>query len=255
MIVETKKIIRFAEEYLGVKNFQDYCHNGLQVEGSKEISKIVTGVSFSQKLIEEAIKRKAEMIMVHHGIFKNNIPELPEIKGILKNRLQLLLKNNINLAGFHLPLDAHPIIGNNISLINLLNLKKLKSLKSSKYGDIGFIGEYGEALDFDDFVNLVNKKLNTNSYYINAGSKKVKKVGIISGGASDYFISAEEQGADTYLCGDIREEIVRAVEETEINFVNAGHYNTERLGVMNLGKLIQKKFKIAVEFVEVPNEI
>ena len=195
------------------------------------------------------------MIMVHHGIFKNNIPELPEIKGILKNRLKLLLENNINLAGFHLPLDAHPIIGNNISLIELLDLKKTKALNSPQYGDIGFIGEYGQALDFKDFVDLVNKKLGTNSYYINAGSKKVKKVGIISGGASEDFIFAQEQGADTYLCGEVKEEIVRAVEELKINFVNAGHYNTERLGVMNLGKLIQKKFKIAVEFVEVPNDV
>jgi dinuclear metal center YbgI/SA1388 family protein len=255
MIIKTKKIIKFSEEYLNTKNFQDYCHNGLQVEGAPEISKIITGVSFSQKLIEEAIKRKAQMIIVHHGIFKNNIPELPEIKGILKNRLKLLLENNINLVGFHLPLDAHPIIGNNISLINLLNLKKLKTLNSPQYGDIGFIGEYGQALDFKDFVDLVNKKLNTDSYYIPAGPKKVKKVGIISGGASPDFVFAAEQGVDTYICGDAREEIVRAVEETKINFINAGHYNTERLGVMNLGKLIQKKFKIAVEFVEVPNDI
>jgi len=255
MKVKTKKIIKFAQEYLNTKNFQDYCHNGLQVEGSLEISKIITGVSFSQKLIEEAIRRKAEMIIVHHGIFKGNIPELPEIKGIFKNRLKLLLENNINLAGFHLPLDAHPLIGNNISLIKLLGLKKVKTLNSPQYGDIGFIGEYGQSLDFKDFVDLVNKKLNVKSYYLQAGLKKVKKVGIVSGGASSDFVFAKEQGADTYLCGEVKESTVRAVEETKINFINAGHYNTERLGVMNLGKLIQKKFKIAVEFVEVPNEV
>ena len=140
--------------------------------------------------------------MVHHGIFKNDIPDPFEIKGILKNRLKLLLENNINLVGFHLPLDAHPIIGNNISLIELLDLKKTKALNSPQYGDIGFIGEYGQALDFKDFVDLVNKKLNTNSYYIEAGSKKVKRVGIISGGSSNDFIFAAEQGVDVYICGE-----------------------------------------------------
>lgn len=243
------KIVKFCEEHLQVKNFKDYCHNGLQVEGAEKISKIITGVSFSQKLIEFAVKKNAQMIIVHHGIFGNQITSPPQIKGVIKNRLKLLLKNNINLCGFHLPLDAHPIIGNNISICKLLNIQKVEPFY------VGFAGELKKQMKFCDFVELVNKKLNTNSYIISAGPEMVKKVGVISGGASPEFKLAAELGVDTYLCGDVREEVVRAIEETGINFINAGHYNTEKLGVQNLGNLIAKKFKIEVEFVDIPCDV
>lgn len=254
-MADRNQIVKFCEEYLQIKNFKDYCCNGLQVEGTDKINKIITGVSFSQKFVKKAIEKKAQMIIVHHGIFKNDIGELPVIKGVIKNRLKLILKNNINLCGFHLPLDAHPIIGNNISLIKLLELKKIGVIDTPDYGAIGFIGEVKQPTTFAKFVELVNKKLNTKSYIISAGSKNVKKVGIISGGASPNFQSAIEFGADTYLCGDVREEVVRAVEEAEINFINAWHYNTEKLGVQNLGNLIAKKFKIKVEFVNIPCDV
>ena len=255
MQVEVKKIIKYCEEYLKTDKWQDYCHNGLQLEGAFKVNKIITGVSFSQALIEMAIKKRSKLIMVHHGIFKSQLPEPPEIKGVLRNRLKLLLENDINLAGFHLPLDAHPVIGNNISLIKLLGLKKVDVINSKMYGDIGFIGEYKEAMKFSDFYNLVSEKLETELYAIPAGPKKVKRVGIISGGASPDFQIAKEMGADTYVCGDVREEIVRAVEESKINFINAGHYNTEKLGIQNLGNLVAKKFGIKAEFVDIPNDV
>jgi dinuclear metal center YbgI/SA1388 family protein len=193
--------------------------------------------------------------MVHHGIFKSQVPEIPQFKGILRNRLKLLLVNNINLAGFHLPLDAHPVIGNNISLVRLLGLKKTGVLKSPQYGEIGFIGEYPRAVSFQEFYNLVSDKLPARPYVIPAGPKKVKRVGIVSGGAENDFVIAREQGADTYLCGQVREATVRAVEESGINFINAGHYNTEKLGIINLGELVAKKFGIKAEFVDIPNDI
>ncbi len=247
--IRTKNIIKFCQDYLEVEKFRDYCHNGLQVEGSEKVDKIITGVSFSVALAQEAIKRKAQMIIVHHGIFGNQIGSQPQIKGFLRERLKLLLENNINLAGFHLPLDAHPKIGNNISLCRLLGIKKCKTL------DVGFIGELGEAMNFKVFAKMVNRKLNTKSYIIDAGPNKVKKVGIISGGASPEFKLAYEAGADTYICGDVREEIVRGVIETGINFINAGHYNTEKLGVQNLGNLLTRRFGVKVEFVDVPCDV
>lgn len=255
MSIETKKIVKFCEDYLKVKDFEDYCVNGLQVEGAEKVSKIITGVSLSQKLIEAAIKKNAKMIMVHHGIFGNQISKPPRIKGVIRNRLKLLLENNINLCGFHLPLDAHPVIGNNISLIKLLKLKKTDVINCPDYGEIGFVGEYKDAMKFEDFYNLICDELETQPYVIPAGLKKVKRVGIISGGASPDFKQAVELGADAYLCGDVREEVVRAVEEAKINFINAGHYNTEKLGIQNLGELIAKKFKIKVEFVDIPCDI
>ncbi|MCK4358140.1 MAG: Nif3-like dinuclear metal center hexameric protein [Candidatus Cloacimonetes bacterium] len=255
MKIERNKIVQFCEEYLKTKDFKDYCFNGLQVEGTPEIEKIITGVSFSKKLIESAIKKQAEMIIAHHGIFSNQIGSPPQIKGAIKKRLRLLLENDINLCGFHLPLDAHPEIGNNISLLRLFGLKKVGIINTPDYGDIGFLGEFDMPIEFKSFVEMVNKKLNTKSYVIAAGSEKVKKIGIISGGASPEFALAAELGADTYICGDVRESIVRQVEEVGINFINAWHYNTEKLGIKNLGNLISNKFNIKVEFVDIPCDI
>ncbi len=255
MLVKTKKIIKYCEDYLSVDKFDDSCFNGLQIEGAKKIDKIAVGVSWSEKLICEAIKRQARLIIVHHGLFKGGFGNRLQLKGFMKNRIKLLLENDINLAGFHLPLDAHPVIGNNISLIKLLKLKKTNAINCPKYGEIGFIGEYKQAMKFEDFYNLICNKLETQPYVIPAGKKNVKRVGIISGATSPDFKEAAELGADTYLCGDVREEIVRAVEESEINFINAGHYNTEKMGIQNLGKLIAKKFKIKVEFVDVPCDV
>lgn len=249
MTVERNKIIKFCEEYLKVKNFTDYCHNGLQVEGADKIERIITGVSLSQKLIKAAITEKAQMIIVHHGIFGDMIDKPPVIKGTMKNRLKLILENNINLAGFHLPLDAHPMIGNNISLCKMFGIKNTKPF------DVGFIGQLDRPINFLDFVKIIDKKLNTKSYFLAVGPKMIKKIGIISGGASPEYQLAAELGADAYLCGDIRESIVRGAEEVGINIINAGHYNTEKTGIQNLGNLLAKKFKVKVEFVDIPCEI
>ncbi|RLC37336.1 Nif3-like dinuclear metal center hexameric protein [Candidatus Falkowbacteria bacterium] len=255
MQVEVKKIVKYCEEYLGVDKWKDYCINGLQVEGAPRISKIITGVSWSEKFIKAAIKKNAKAIMVHHGLFKSHIDFPPQVKGIVKGRLKLLLENNINMLGFHLPLDAHPVIGNNISILKLLGLKKTDTINSPEYGEIGFIGEYKEGVLFNEFLEKVNIVLNTKSYIIPAGPKKVKRVGIVSGGASPDYKIAAELDVDTYICGDVRESIVRAVEETKINFINAGHYNTEKLGVINLGNLIAKKFGVEVEFIDIPCDV
>jgi len=250
MPIARDKIVRFCEEYLKTKDFDDKCHNGLQIEGKDEINKIVIGVSLSQKLIQAAIDKKAEMIIVHHGIFAGDWGEKLQITGIYKDRIKLILNNDINLLGFHLPLDAHPEIGNNISLCNLLGVTK-----NVEPFDVGFIGEVKDEVDFKNFVDLVNEKLEVKSYSIAAGPDKVKKVGIISGGASPDFKYFAQQGCDTFLSGDIRESVVSAVEETGINFINAGHYNTEKLGIQNLGKVIAKEFDLEVEFVDVPCKI
>ncbi len=247
--IKTKNIIDFCQEYLEVNNFSDYCLNGLQVEGCPKVNKIVTGVSLSTALIKEAVKKQAQMIIVHHGIFGNQIGNNPQIKGFLRQRLKLLLENDINLAGFHLPLDAHPKIGNNISLCRLLGIRKCKPL------NVGFIGELEREVRFDKFVDIVNRKLGTRSYTIAAGPKLVKRIGVISGGASPEFELAYEASADTYICGDVRESVVRGIIEIGINFINAGHYNTEKLGIKNLGNLIARRFGIKVEFVDIPCDV
>ena len=248
-------IIKFCDEYLKVDTFKDYCYNGLQIEGKENISKIVTGVSLSRQFIKKAIDEKADMIIVHHGLFKNQLGEPPRIIGIFRDRIKLLLEHDINLCGYHLPLDAHPEIGNNISLARLLELQDIKRLNSPFYGDIGYIGDVKDQMKFAEFIKLIDKKLNTHSYILAAGHEFVKKVGIISGGGSVEYSSAFEQGADTFITGDIKENIVREIDEIGLNFINAGHYNTEKLGVQNLGKLVSETFNIETKFVDIPCKI
>jgi len=255
MTVETKKIVKFCEDYLRVKNWTDFCLNGPQIEGAPKVSKIITGVSLSKKLIEIAVKKRAKMIIVHHGIFIRSLPSPLVLRGFMKERIKMILANDINLLGFHLPLDAHPVIGNNISLAKLLGMEKAKAFTDFEHGEVGFIGQLKKSVSFKEFIALVNEKLQTNSYIISAGPKKIKTIAIVSGGASSDFKIAADLGADTFLCGDIREDIVRAVEETRINFINAGHYNTEKIGIQNLGALISRQFKIKTEFIDIPNDI
>jgi len=243
------EIIKFCEDYLKVNEFEDYCVNGLQVEGKKEIKKIITGVSLSQKLIQEAIKEKADMIMVHHGIFVKQIGTPPKIEGYIKERIKLLLENDINLAGFHLPLDAHLEIGNNIGLAKSLGLKNLQAF------EIGFLGEPEKEMNFTDLVDFFQKKYSFDSFQIPAGPEKIKKVGIVSGGGSDYFRKAIKEGADTFITGEPKEDVVRAVEESEINFLAAGHYNTEKDGIYNLGELVEKEFGVEHKFIDIPCDV
>jgi dinuclear metal center YbgI/SA1388 family protein len=250
MKVSRNKIVRFCEDYLKVRGFEDHCLNGLQVQGAEQVEKIVTGVSLSQKLIQAAIAKNAQMIMVHHGLFESQLKKPPRITGYLKDRLKLLLENELNLCGFHLPLDAHPEIGNNISLCRLLGVEK-----NRRPYDIGFIGELAKETTFAGFVGLVNRKLGVKAYALNSGLKKIKRIGVVSGGAASWFQGAVDAGADTFLCGEIQEPMVRMAEEISANFISAGHYNTEKLGINNLGELVSKKFKVQVEFVDIPCEI
>ncbi|RMD59866.1 Nif3-like dinuclear metal center hexameric protein [Candidatus Parcubacteria bacterium] len=251
-----KQIVEFCQTYLESDKFKDYCLNGLQVEGKSEVRKIVVGVSLSVAFIKEALEAKADMLVVHHGIFGNQLGEFPQlaVKGYIRQRLKLLLEHNLNLVGFHLPLDAHPKIGNNISLLKILGLKKSGILSAPSYGNIGFVGTT-PSLKREEFISLVEKKLNTKCYWVGGGPRIVKRVGIVSGGASNAFQLAKEAGVDTFLCGEIKESVVRAVEELQINFINAGHYNTEKLGIQNLGRLIGRRFKVKVEFIDIPNEV
>jgi dinuclear metal center YbgI/SA1388 family protein len=247
--MQRDKIVQFCSEYLAVEKFNDTCFNGLQVEGNDTVTKIVGGVSLSERLIKKAIDQKAKMLLVHHSRLNKQIGSPQKITGLAKNRLKLLLKHNINLLGFHVPLDAHPVIGNNISLCNVLGLKNIKKVK------IGFYGELTKSLELEKFVEIVNQKLKTKSFVLANGPAKVKKIAIISGGGANLYSEVVATKVDTFITGNIDENLFWDTQEDKINFINAGHYNTEKLGVQNLGKLLAKKFKIEFEFVDFDCEI
>jgi len=248
-MVERNEIIRFINEFLSVSEFDDYCVNGLQVEGKSEINKIICGVSVSQRFFQQAIARQADMIIVHHGIFWKNDPSPFALTGFLKERLAMLLKNDINLLAYHLPLDAHPEIGNNAQILKRLGITPIQPV------DVGFLGELDSSIDITSFVKKVNSKLETNAQTFLYGPDEVQRVLVISGASAISYKLAIEYQADTFLGGDIRENIVRELEETGINYINAGHYNTERFGIQALCKVIAKQFSLACDYIDIPNPV
>jgi len=243
------EIVEYIDTLLNIAEFDDYCVNGLQVEGKEQISKIILGVSCSERLFTEAIKRNADMIIVHHGLFWKKTSAPFTLTGFTRNRIALLIENNINLAAYHLPLDAHPEIGNNAQILKKLNLEPIKPI------EVGFLAKLDAPVPIENFIKLVNEKLQTDSELFLFGSKNVSQVLVISGSSAIAYPLALKNLADTFIAGNIKESLVRELEEVKLNLINAGHYNTEKLGVQALGKVLEKQFDIICEFVDIPNPV
>ena len=242
-------LIEHLNELLAISDFQDYCVNGLQVEGKPEVKRVAGGVSVSQPLFRKALDWKADLVLVHHGLFWKSDPHPFFLQGVRRARLALLIKNDLNLAAYHLPLDAHPIYGNNIQILNRLGLKPVEPL------EIGFIGEFDTPLPRDTFLARVNEKLQSKAIPFFYGNREIKSVLVISGASSAAFEEAAARGVDAFVGGDIREENVRGIEEVGLNYVAAGHYNTERFGIQALLAHLEEKFGLETRFFEIPNPV
>jgi dinuclear metal center YbgI/SA1388 family protein len=246
------RLTEFLASYLKTEEFNDDCPNGLQVEGRSEIKKIATAVSASLELFEKAAENRADAIIVHHGIIWNY--ERPVYKGGYRERIRILLEKNINLYAFHLPLDAHEMIGNNACLGKLLGVKNLRPFGSYKGQLIGMRGEIESSeknLVFRKIENLIGTKAVIYDY----GPNKIRTIGIISGGAQKDVNQAVSAGLDLYLTGEVSEHIMHYAKEEKIHFVSAGHYATEKFGVKALGELLMDKFNLDVIFINIPNPV
>ncbi|SFV67141.1 FIG137478: Hypothetical protein YbgI [hydrothermal vent metagenome] len=241
--IELKK---YCHTLLEVDSFKDYCPNGLQIEGKQKIQHIVSGVSINLALIEKAIKNKADAIFVHHGFFWNN--EQAELVGAKRKKIALLLENNINLFAYHLPLDAHKTLGNNIQLAKLLNIKNPKPIKNS----LLWRGELDN--NIDDFSKEITEKLQRKPQIFSA-NKNIKKIAWCSGGAQNYLFEAINLGADTYLSGEISEQTPYNALENNINYISAGHHATEMFGIQALATHLSNKFQITQQFININNPV
>ncbi len=248
--MQRDQLTQYLDNLLEPELFKDYCPNGLQVEGKSEITKLVTGVTGCIDLFKKAITAAADGILVHHGIIWNF--ERPVYRGSYKDRVKLLLENDLNLWGYHLPIDAHKTYGNNAVLADFFALKNRE-----EFGDLNgsMIGVKGmtEAEDPDFYFEKIKTKLNSDAVILPYGPKKIKTIGIISGGAQKEFKQAISGDIDLYITGEISEYNMHMAKEEGIHFVSAGHHATERFGVRKIGELIQKKFNIDVEFIDIPN--
>ncbi|MBN2280072.1 MAG: Nif3-like dinuclear metal center hexameric protein [Candidatus Marinimicrobia bacterium] len=244
------KITDFLKKLLKPELFKDYAPNGLQVEGKEEVKKLITGVTGCVELFQNAIEKQADGILVHHGIIWNF--ERPVYKGAYRQRVKLLLENDINLWGFHLPVDAHEKYGNNALLAEFFELQEIESFGEYNGSKIGMKGK-AKVSEPEYYFAKVKKELNPNAVILPYGKQKIQTIGIISGGAQKEFGQAVDENIDLYITGEISEYNLHMAKEEKVHFIAAGHHVTERFGVRRIGELLQQELGLIVEFVDIPN--
>jgi len=246
-VIERTSIVAYVNELLRIHDYSDSSTNGLQVEGSELVNKIITSVSASVELFEKAVAAQAQMIIVHHGILWEK--ESRVVKGGLKKRLEILLANQMNLLAYHLPLDGHEELGNNAVAAGALHLRDLQ-----RFADVGWMGNI-TPVPFDQFLDQVKGLYQSEPLTFAYGPHRVERVGICSGGAQRSIVEAIDRGLDVYVTGECSEATMHLAQEGGIHFIAAGHYATERPGIQALGTHLQKKFDLQVEYIDVPNPI
>ncbi len=233
---------------------KDFCPNGLQVEGASQVQKIITGVTATQELIEQAILKKADAILVHHGFFWKN--ESYVIKGMKYQRIKALIENNINLFAYHLPLDIHAELGNNAQLAKLLDIKVKGPLELGNPLSVAIHGEFEYAINGDELANRITDKLSRKCLHISPDSnKQIRRVAWCTGGGQSYIELAAEQGFDAFISGEASEQTTHVAKEMDIHFFAAGHHATERYGVKALGEYLANNHSLDVEFIDINNPV
>ncbi len=252
MFVERNLLLQEIEQFLNVNAISDYCPNGLQVEGKAQIKRIVSGVTASQALIDTAIELQADAILVHHGYFWKG--EDQRIVGMKQRRIKALLVHDINLLAYHLPLDVHPDVGNNVQLAQRLGLTVTGPLEPGNPRSVGLIGTLDAPLSADDFAARIESVLGRAPLVFDQ-HKPIQSVAWCTGGAQGYIEQAIAAGVDAYLTGEVSERTFHEAQENGISFFAAGHHATERYGVQALGEWLVKRFNIEHHYIECPNPV
>lgn len=234
---------------LNVDQFQDYCPNGLQVEGKAQIRKLATAVTASQAAIDAAVAWGADALLVHHGFFWRN--ESANIIGAKANRIRALMKSDLNLFAYHLPLDAHQTLGNNAQLATHLDLV-----------DDGFdakriwrTGALAYPLSIEGFIERVRRQLRREPLWLKGSSQEVSRVAWCTGGAQSYFNQAIDAGVDLFITGEVSESCYHLAQESGVHFLAAGHHATERFGVQALAEYLVEKYDLEHQYIELPNPV
>lgn len=253
MAVTLKQLINYCNTLLTPDVYRDYCPNGLQVEGRPEINRIITGVTASQALLDRAVELQADLILVHHGYFWKG--EAEPIIGMKKNRLKTLLSNDISLVAFHLPLDGHPLFGNNAQLAERLGLEVCGGLEPVNPLSIGLTGRLSSPLSAEEFSQQIAAALGRKVMHIEGGPERIETVGWCTGAAQGYIEKAAALGLDAFISGEISEPTVHCARELGIHYFAAGHHATERYGVQAVGEHLAEKFGLEHEFIDIDNPV
>ncbi|CAO97363.1 type 2 GTP cyclohydrolase I [Erwinia tasmaniensis] len=236
-----------VNQLLNSANFSDYAPNGLQVEGRSDIKKVITGVTACQALLDEAVRRQADAVLVHHGYFWKN--EAVAIKGMKRQRLKTLLANDINLFGWHLPLDAHPQLGNNATLAALFGIE----VKGEVLPLVPW-GEFTQPLSAAELTQRISQTLGREPLHCGDNAPAViKRVAWCSGGGQGFIDAAAAFGVDAFITGEVSEQTIHSAREQGLHFFAAGHHATERGGIKALGDWLAAQHGLDVTFVDIDN--
>ena len=248
------EILAFCDELLDVAAFEDYGPNGLQVPGAAEVSKVATGVSANLELLTSAVEAGAQLVMTHHGLLWG--AELSPLSVPMAARLRALLCADVSLAAYHLPLDAHPEIGNNALLRDALGLEAdERPFGEAKGSAVGVIGRATEPIEPGELRGRLARAVGQEPLVFDSGPERIATVGIVTGGGSFAIHEAGRLGLDALITGEPSEPVMGEAREYGVHFLAGGHYATETFGIRRLGELVAERFSVEHEFIDVPNPV
>lgn len=253
MAISRHALLSYLTELLAPSKIKDYCPNGLQVEGTGHIAKIVTGVTASQALVDAAVAANADVLLVHHGYFWKG--ENPVICSIKKNRIKALLAADINLIAYHLPLDIHPSLGNNAQLAKLFGIEAVEGLESGNPVSVAMKGQLIAPQTVSQLSRVIENALLQPPLVEGDPDKVIKTVAWCSGGGQSFIEMAAEQGIDAFISGEVSEQTIHIAREMNIAFFAAGHHATERYGIKALGQHLAEELGLDVEFIDIHNPV
>lgn len=251
--VDRDSLIAYLDSYLDVGTGRDYCPNGLQVEGRARIRRIVTGVSACIELFQQARRLEADALIVHHGIFWRG--DEPVLTGVQRQRVAELIRGELNLLAYHLPLDRHPEVGNNAVAARRLGLDRLGRFAEHDGLPVGFKGVLPEPAGTEEVVARVARLYDREPLVFAYGPPTIRSIGILSGAGGRAFHEAIAEGLDLFVTGEADEWTMNLAREAGRHFIAAGHYATERLGVRALADHLHGQLEVEVEFVDIPNPV
>jgi dinuclear metal center YbgI/SA1388 family protein len=252
--VRISSIVAALDELLEPASFADLGPNGLQVPGGAEASRVVTGVSAQRALIDRAIELDAQLVLVHHGLFWDF--QETGLTPVLAERLRPLFKHDLALVAYHIPLDAHPEVGNNAILANALGCERHEPFGDFRGRAIGRAGTFaGDGVAAGELFARVREVTGREPLVQGAGPERVRRIGIVSGSAADALGEAAALGLDAFLTGEPKEHVMADAVELGMHFIAAGHYATETFGVRALGGWLADRFGLEHVFVDLPNPV
>ncbi len=252
--MQLTELVAYTNDLLAVENFTDYCPNGLQVQGRPEVQTLIGGVTACQALLDVAIEHQADAILVHHGWFWKN--EDPRIVGMKQRRLATLLRHDISLIAYHLPLDAHPELGNNAQLAQRLDLTITGTAGGSgRTPGLVMLGELAEPVSSIEFAARIETRLQRQPLHIAGSDAPIRRLAWCTGAAQSFIETALIEGADAFLTGEASEPTVHFARENGLHFFAAGHHATERYGVQALGAHLAAQFPLRFTFIDIDNPV